>query len=122
MHTSAHDRSRVGQSALQSGVSSEPNRVLVQEELEKLLTGGASFWNDVVPRMASEELKVADVRELIRWGLMLTDGSYEDLAMLFHLPRNDSERFVDFLKAHNCHLDLTPYGNPVGIAKDIWLA
>jgi hypothetical protein len=44
------------------------------------------------------------------------------LTMLFHLPRNDSERFVDFLKAHNCHLDLTPYGNPVGIAKDIWLA
>lgn len=124
MQVSARGRIGVGQSALRSVASlHEPNRVLVQEELEKLLDG-ASFFDEVAPKLESGELTCADVRELIRWGLMITEqDDYKELARLFNIVGNDPDCFVLFLREHNCHPGYTLYGNPIPKvnAEQIWL-
>jgi transcriptional regulator with PAS, ATPase and Fis domain len=71
---------------------------------EEMIVSGRSFWQVVHPLFMDRELTKSDVREIIRRGLYLTQGSYRKLMELFHIPGPDYKRFLAFLYQHNCHL------------------
>jgi transcriptional regulator with PAS, ATPase and Fis domain len=71
---------------------------------DQMVRGGRSFWAIVHPRFINRELTKADVRELIRRGLVETGGSYRKVVALFRLPPDDYKRFLSFLSQHDCHL------------------
>src|SRR5581483_2058961 len=71
---------------------------------DRMMRGGKSFWSVVHPLFINRELTKADVREIIRKGLVETGGSYRKLVALFHLPDADYKRFLAFLSQHECHL------------------
>jgi hypothetical protein len=69
-----------------------------------MVVQGKSFWAVVHPLFMDRELTKTDVREIIRRGLYLTQGSYRKVMELFHIPPGEYKRFLAFLYQHNCHL------------------
>jgi hypothetical protein len=69
-----------------------------------MIRGGHNFWAAVHPLFINRELTKADLRELVRRGLVETGGSYRKLVALFRLPEGDYKRFLAFLSQHDCHL------------------
>jgi DNA-binding NtrC family response regulator len=71
---------------------------------DEMMRHRASFWLVVHPRFMSRDLTKADVREIVRRGLELTQGSYRKLAALFWMPPDDYKRFLAFLRQHDLQL------------------
>jgi DNA-binding NtrC family response regulator len=76
---------------------------------EALVNGRCSFWGDVHAWFLERDLTRADLRGLIGLGLAETHGNYHALLKLFRLPAEDYKRFLNFLGAHGCSIDVRPY-------------
>jgi hypothetical protein len=57
----------------------------------------------------SRDLTRHDLRELLHRGLTATAGNYRALLRLFGMPDEDYKRFLNFLAAHQCNVDVRPY-------------
>lgn len=66
----------------------------------RIVVGGEDFWRVAYAPFMSRDLNRAQVKDLIRLGLIKTKGSYRALLEDFHLPLADYQRFMDFLR-HN---------------------
>jgi DNA-binding NtrC family response regulator len=85
-------------SLLQSG---ERSSTCTDEDLYRhIAVDGRSFWDVVYEPFMNRDLNRAQVRSLIRRGLVKTQGSYRDLVAELNLPDSDYQRFMDFLRHH----------------------
>jgi DNA-binding NtrC family response regulator len=74
-----------------------------------LVEGRCSFWEDVHEWFLARDLTRNDLRGLVCLGLSRTHGNYHALLALFRLPPDDYKRFLNFLSAHQCSVDVRPY-------------
>jgi len=106
--------------ALPNSVTATPDAVTLQrdrrsgiaEELyEALVSAGYSFWDHVQPLFLERDITRQDLRELVHLGLKNARGSYRGLLTLFGIKSNDSQRFLNFLAAHDCVIDSRLFGD-----------
>jgi DNA-binding NtrC family response regulator len=100
---------------LPAAVSSRPNgpvevlhdrrRSIVTDLYEGLTAGQLHFWEDVHRLFTSRDLTRADLRQLIRRGLIASGGSYRGLLRLFGMAQADYKSLLNFLAAHDCRVD-----------------
>jgi DNA-binding NtrC family response regulator len=81
--------------------SSEP---LGEQRLNRLLSEGLSFWDEVHEPFMKRDLTRDDVRQIVEAGLAYTRGNYKMLVRAFNMPPNDYKRFLSFLRTHGCHV------------------
>jgi len=96
--------------------SKERRRQVADDLYQALVSGGYSFWEHIYPLFLSRDITRHDLRELIRRGLSVTRGSYRGLLRLYRIPKGDYKRFLNFLAAHDCHVNFREYryGAPQG--------
>jgi two-component system, NtrC family, response regulator AtoC len=87
----------------------DQHRGVADQIFDGLVRGHFGFWTYVHPLFVKHDLTRDDLRQVIRHGLMETQGSYRALLRLFHMPRTDYKRFVSFLEAHECNVDFRPF-------------
>ena len=100
---------------LPAAVSSRPHgpvevlhdrrRSIVTELYDGLTAGQLHFWEDVHRLFTSRDLTRADLRQLIRRGLIASGGSYRGLLRLFGMAQADYKSLLNFLAAHDCRVD-----------------
>jgi DNA-binding NtrC family response regulator len=100
-----------------TGPASERRRQPADELYDMLVHGGCSFWDDIYPMFLSRDLTRHDLRELLHRGLTKTAGTYRALLQLFGLPAEDYKRFLNFLAAHECSVDVRPYRSGTRLAS-----
>lgn len=71
---------------------------------DRMLLHKESFWTVVHPLFINRELTKSDVREIVKRGLIETNGNFRELATLLNVPAADYKRFVAFLRQHDCHI------------------
>jgi DNA-binding NtrC family response regulator len=76
---------------------------LHRELFARMVQEGESFWTAVYEPFMVRDITRADVRAIVREGLMHTRGGYKALAALFNIPA-DHRRLLSFLRKHDCHL------------------
>jgi transcriptional regulator with PAS, ATPase and Fis domain len=81
-------------------------RRAVAEEMHQRIRLGASFWEAVWRPYMYHDITRADVRELVRRGLVESRGNYRVLTRLFNIEPSDYKRLMSFLRKHQC---LLPY-------------
>ena len=82
----------------------ERRRTIVDDLYEKLIQKQEPFWATVYPMFMDREITKANLRELVRRGLVQTRGNYKILARLFNMPPSDYKRFLSFLRKHGCQV------------------
>ncbi len=68
---------------------------------DRLVVGRGDFWKHVYEPFMDRDFNREQVRSLVRRGLGDSGGNYRRLLDLLHLPANDYQRFMDFLRHHN---------------------
>lgn len=71
--------------------------------LERMISGGQSFWSAVYQPFVEHDVTRDDIRLLVQNGLERTRGNYRVLVDLFNMSPGDYRRFLNFLRKHNCH-------------------
>jgi DNA-binding NtrC family response regulator len=74
-----------------------------RELFTRMVHGGESFWTAVYEPFMMRDITRADVRAIVREGLIHARGGYKALAALFNVPA-DHRRLLTFLRKHDCHL------------------
>jgi len=106
--------------ALPESVTAAPDTIVLQRDrrsriadelYEALVSAGYSFWDHVQPLFLSRDITRQDLRELVHLGLANARGSYMGLLTLFGIKSSDYQRFLKFLAAHDCVVDLRLFGN-----------
>lgn len=69
--------------------------------LERVRAGNADFWDAIYKPFMERDLNRAQLRSLIQAGLRSAGGSYRRLIGTLHLPPDDYQRFMSFLRHHN---------------------
>jgi two-component system NtrC family response regulator len=98
-----------------TGFTRERRRQPADELYDALVSRGYSFWEHIHPMFLSRDLTRHDMRELLHRGLTTTSGNYKALLRLFGIPEEDYKRFLNFLGAHDCALDVKPYRDGVPV-------
>ena len=80
-------------------------RTIVNDLYDGLASGDLQFWDDVHRLFTDRDLTRADLRQLIRRGLMASSGSYRGLLRLFGMAQSDYKALLNFLAAHDCRVD-----------------
>jgi transcriptional regulator with PAS, ATPase and Fis domain len=80
-------------------------RSIVTDLYDGLTAGQLHFWEDVHRLFTSRDLTRADLRLLIRRGLIASGGSYRGLLRLFGMAQSDYKALLNFLAAHDCRVD-----------------
>jgi Nif-specific regulatory protein len=70
--------------------------------------GGSSFWKVVKDPFMRRELSKEVVREVVRMGLMQSNGKYKGMLEMFHVENKDYTVFMNFLRKHDCLVDFRP--------------
>jgi len=109
-----HDRP-VEPHDLPAAIASRPNapveilhdrrRTIVNDLYDGLTSGELHFWDDVHRLFTQRDLTRADLRHLIRRGLMASSGSYRGLLRQFGMAQDDYKTLLNFLAAHECRVD-----------------
>jgi transcriptional regulator with PAS, ATPase and Fis domain len=86
--------------------------------VERMLTGGETFWDAAYLPFMSRDLTREDLRYIVGAGLQMTQGSYKRLAQLFNMPAADYKRFLNFLRKHGCQLPFQQYRGVLVEAND----
>jgi hypothetical protein len=73
----------------------------VEELFEKIVLRQETFWESVYEPFMRRDLNRAQVKALIKKGLANGSGSYQRLLDHLGLPREDYQRFMDFLRHHD---------------------
>ena len=77
----------------------------VNELYDGLVSGGLQFWNDVHRLFMARDITRAELRELIRRGLVASSGSYRSLLGLFGMAQTDYKSLLNVLAAHDIRID-----------------
>jgi transcriptional regulator with PAS, ATPase and Fis domain len=80
-------------------------RTVVNDLYDGLTSGELHFWEDVHRLFTSRDLTRADLRQLIRKGLLASSGSYRGMLRLFGMSQHDYKTLLNFLAAHDCRVD-----------------
>ena len=72
--------------------------------VERMLSGGSSFWSVVYEPFMSRDLTRRDIREIVRIGLDHTRGNYKLLVTTFNMAPADYKKFLNFLRKYQCHV------------------
>jgi DNA-binding NtrC family response regulator len=67
---------------------------------DRLAQQQVSFWDGVYEPFMRRDLNRGQVKAVIRKGLATSNGSYQGLLDNLRLPREDYQRFMDFLRHH----------------------
>jgi transcriptional regulator with GAF, ATPase, and Fis domain len=62
--------------------------------------GAGNFWDTVHEAFMNRDLNRCEVQELIRRGLLQSEGSFRKLLDVLRLPEADYQKFMDFLRHH----------------------
>ena len=81
-----------------------PNPLTPALLVERMLTGGGSFWSVVYEPFMSRDLTRRDIREVVRMGLDHTRGNYKLLVTSFNMAPADYKKFLNFLRKYQCHV------------------
>jgi transcriptional regulator with PAS, ATPase and Fis domain len=81
----------------------------VADELYQKIRLGASFWDAVWQPYMYHDITRADVRELVRRGLVESRGNYRVLTRLFNVAATEYKRLMSFLRKHQCLLPYRDY-------------
>ena len=90
--------SHTAAAALQPAVRSRTPEALVG----RMITGRESFWTVVYDPFMAHDLTRDDVMKVVREGLERARGSMPVLLQLFNLDMGDMDRFLRFLRKHQC--------------------
>ena len=84
----------------------EPASQMSQSEelIATLLHQRESFWSAVYPLFMARDLTRKELRAIIQDGLERTNGNYRLLVELFNMRPGDYQRFLAFLRKHDCLL------------------
>ena len=77
--------------------------------VERMLSGGETFWTATYLPFLARDLTRDDVRYIVGVGLQMTQGSYKRLAERFNIPASEYKRFLNFLRKHGCQLPYRQY-------------
>lgn len=77
--------------------------------MERMLSGGESFWTAAYVPFLARDLTRDDLRYIVGTGLQMTRGSYKRLAERFNIPASEYKRFLNFLRKHGCQLPFRQY-------------
>jgi DNA-binding NtrC family response regulator len=72
--------------------------------IERMLSGGSSFWSVVYEPFMARDLTRRDIREIVRIGLEQTRGNYKLLVTTFNMAPTDYKKFLNFLRKYQCHV------------------
>jgi DNA-binding NtrC family response regulator len=87
--------------------------------LERMLSGGESFWSVVYEPFMARDLTRDDLRAVITSGLEQTRGNYKALVQSFNLEQTDYKRFLNFLRKYQCHMPFQRFRSArVRLAED----
>ncbi len=92
-----------------TGFTRERRRQPADDLYDALVSRGSSFWEHIHPMFLTRDITRHDLRELIHRGLTTTGGNYRSLLRLFGIAEDDYKRFLNFLAAHDCSLDVRAY-------------
>ena len=67
----------------------------------RVVIDGEDFWETVHQRFMRRDLNRAQVKALIKQGLLAADGSYRELLKLLQVPACQYQKFMDFLRHHD---------------------
>ena len=87
----------------------ERRRQLADELYAGLSSNSFSFWGEIYELFLSRDITRHDIRELVRRGLVTTQGRYRALVPHFGMAHDDYKRFMNFLTAHGCNVDPRPF-------------
>jgi transcriptional regulator with PAS, ATPase and Fis domain len=82
----------------------ERRHTIADDLYTRLLEDRESFWSAVYPLYMQREITRANVRDLVRKGLMEARGNYKIVARLFNMDQRDYKRFLNFLRKHDCQV------------------
>ena len=88
-----------------TGIIRDRRRSKVHDLFDGLTSGELRFWEDVHRLFIGRDITRADLRELIRRGLVASSGSYRGLLRLFGMAQTDYKTLLNFLAAHDCRVD-----------------
>lgn len=71
----------------------------------RMVESGQSFWDAVQEPFLDRELNRSQVREVVSQGLLKAMGSYRRLGLLFNIPPDQYQKFMDFLRHHRLKPD-----------------
>ena len=75
-----------------------------EQRLNRLMSEGLSFWEEIHEPFMKRDLTREDVRQIVQAGLAYTRGNYKMLVRAFNMPPHDYKRFLSFLRTHGCHV------------------
>jgi DNA-binding NtrC family response regulator len=87
-----------------AATAGQPASTRVDSLMERIVTGGESFWAVVHTPFMARDITRADVRAVVAEGLELTRGSYKQLVSKFNMAPGDYKPFLSFLRKHHCHM------------------
>lgn len=90
-------------------ITKERRRQKADDLHDALVSRASSFWDDIHPLFLARDITRHDLRELVHRGLLTTTGNYRALLRLYGIPDDDYKRFLNFLAAHDCNLDVRTY-------------
>ena len=87
----------------------ERRRQVGDDLYDAIVMQGASFWEHVYPLFLDRDITRHDLRQLVRRGLRESRGRYKSLLKLFGMPSRDYRRFMNFLAAHGCGVEVREF-------------
>jgi DNA-binding NtrC family response regulator len=84
----------------------ERRRQVADRLYDGLVASESSFWTYIHPLFLERDITRHDIRALVRRGLAATGGNYRALVTLFGMPQDDYKKFLGFLEAHGCAVDV----------------
>lgn len=67
----------------------------------RVVIDGEDFWETVHKGFMQRDLNRAQVKTLIKQGLLATNGSYRELLKRLQVPASQYQKFMDFLRHHD---------------------
>jgi hypothetical protein len=61
-----------------------------------------SFWTAVYSKLVTRKLGRSELREIVKKGLVASNGNYKVLVANFNMPPEDYERFRAVLRRNKC--------------------
>jgi Nif-specific regulatory protein len=91
------------------GIAGEAVQNQASKVFKNMEHGGSSFWKVVKDPFMQRELSKEVVREVVRMGLMQSNGKYKGMLEIFHVENKDYTVFMNFLRKHDCLVDFRPF-------------
>ena len=92
-------------SELQQADWKAPSVAIENELFAQMVESGQSFWDVVQEPFLDREINRFQVREVVSQGLLKAMGSYRRLGLLFNIPPDQYQKFMDFLRHHRLKPD-----------------